>query len=60
MPRVLNIQICPRRAIPPGAVYVERASARGRYRLIESRWKTLFEIGRDGSHAEVIARHRPR
>ena len=58
MPRVLNIRTCPGRKAPDGAVYIGRAFTRGRYRLVESRWKNPFEIVRDGTRAEVIAKHR--
>ena len=60
-PRVLNIRDCPgyrQRGpiIPAGAVYIGRTVPR--YRLPESQWHNPFIEPRDGTRAEVIAKHR--
>ena len=60
-PQVKHVRNCPgysqrRPIIPPGAVYIGRHVAR--YRLPESKWHNPFIEPRDGTRAEVIAKHR--
>ena len=52
MPRVLNFHDFKRGGLPPGAVYVGRASPA--YGLPASKWANRFMIGRDGAKEEVI------
>jgi hypothetical protein len=50
LPRILNLHHLRGKLIPPGAVYV----GRGR----DGIWGNDFEIGKDGTRAEVIYKHR--
>lgn len=55
IPRVLNMR-GRRRAVPPGAVYVgRRMTGIG---LAGGKWANPFEIGLDGSRAEVTEKYR--
>ena len=56
MPGVLNMSNCPGHVVPVGAIYIGQAN--GRYRLAESKWKNPFIEGRDGTRAEIVAKHR--
>jgi hypothetical protein len=60
-PQVRHVRNCPgysqrRPIIPAGAVYIGRRLAR--YRLPESKWDNPFIEPRDGTRAEMIAKHR--
>jgi hypothetical protein len=52
-PRVLSFHHYKRYGLPPGAVYIGRASPR--YGLRASKWANPFMIERDGARDEVIA-----
>ena len=52
LPRVLNVRDYRHVGLPPGAVYIGRASPR--YALRTSKWANPFMIERDGARDEVI------